>query len=86
MACFPFSRPGLLNSIAGLISTLINVYTARNGHFSLTATVTAIVTGVCTAIFTVLFFLYNNWILEKVRKGHHTEWNRLQEEKLGNAV
>lgn len=74
--------PGLLNSIAGLISTLINVYTARHGHFSLTATVTTVVTGVCTAVFTGLFFLYNNYILEKVRKGHHEEWRKIQEEKL----
>ena len=80
------SRPGLLNSIAGLITTLINVYTARKGHFSLTATVTTIVTGICTAVFTTLFFLYNNWVLEKVRQGHHSEFNRLQEEKLENGV
>lgn len=71
----PLPRPGLLNSIAGLISTLINVYTAQKGHFSLTATVTTIVTGVCTAIFTALFFLYNNWVLEKVRQGHLREFN-----------
>ncbi|KAI9673504.1 MAG: hypothetical protein M1817_002968 [Caeruleum heppii] len=65
--------PGLLNSIAGLISTLVNVFTAQKGVFSISAKVTTIVTGICTLIMTGLFVVYNNWALEKVKEGHIRE-------------
>jgi hypothetical protein len=66
-------RPGCLNSFAGLISTLINVYTQQSGTWSVTAKVTAIVTGACMAVTGGLFALYNFWALEKVRRSHGRE-------------
>jgi len=66
-------RPGCLNSFAGLISTLINVYTQQSGTWSATAKVTAIVTGACVAVTGGLFALYNFWALEKVRRSHGQE-------------
>ncbi|KAI9756109.1 MAG: hypothetical protein M4579_003996 [Chaenotheca gracillima] len=65
--------PGFLNSLAGLISTLINVYTAQNGFFSVTAKVTVIVTGACTLFTGCLFLLYNNCVLKRLKKGHRRE-------------
>lgn len=62
-----------MNSIAGLISTLVNVYTAQHGNFSITAKVTAIVTGGCTGVTAILFVLYNNWILQRVKTAHQRE-------------
>ncbi|MCJ1414190.1 hypothetical protein MMC32_000515 [Xylographa parallela] len=62
--------PGLLNSVAGLISTLVNIYSAQNGDFSITAKVTVIATGVCAAITALLFLLYNNWALSRVKETH----------------
>ena len=37
--------PGCLNSFAGLISTLVNVYSQQGGNWSVTAWITAAVTG-----------------------------------------
>ena len=63
----------LLNSIAGLISTLINVYTQHGGNYSITAKVTVIVTSSCTVLMSILFFFYNNWILQNVKENHQKE-------------
>lgn len=65
--------PGCLNSLAGLISSLINVYTQQDGAWSVTAKVTAITTGSSMAVTGVLFGLYNFWILEKVKRRHGRE-------------
>ena len=70
--------PCLLNAIAGLISTLVNVYSAQNGKFSVTAKITIIATGVCSAITATFFLLYNNWALSKVKARHQLEMERAQ--------
>ena len=66
-------RVGLLNSIAGLLSTLINVYSQHGGRFSITAKITVCATASCTVITAILYFLYNFWILQGVRKKHEQE-------------
>lgn len=65
--------PGCLNSFAGLISTLVNVYSQQGGDWSVTAWVTAAVTGGCMVITGILFALYNFWVLDKVKKRHGQE-------------
>jgi hypothetical protein len=65
--------PGCLNSLAGLVSTLINVYGQQGGIWSITARVTGIVTGSIMVVCGVLFGLYNFWILNKVKKRHDRE-------------
>jgi hypothetical protein len=67
------NRPGCLNSFAGLISTLVNVYTQQSSTWSVTAKVTAIVTGTCMGVTGALFALYNFWVLDKVRRSHSRE-------------
>ncbi|KAH8653974.1 hypothetical protein BGZ60DRAFT_460367 [Tricladium varicosporioides] len=59
--------PGLLHSSVGLITTLINIYTAQGGHWSVTAKITVIVIGLCTGNMSVLYLVYNHWILEKMK-------------------
>ena len=66
-------RVGLLNSIAGLISTLINVYSQQGGRFSITAKITVGATASCSVITAILYLLYNFWILQGVRKKHQQE-------------
>ena len=66
-------RPLTLNSVAGLITTLVNVYTAQQGVWSVTAKVTAIVTGSCVFVAGLLFALYNFWALSKVRQEHERD-------------
>lgn len=63
-------RPGMLNSLAGLIATITNIYTARNKFWSRTAIVTAVITGTCGSILMILFFVYYFWNLRHVKEEH----------------
>jgi hypothetical protein len=65
--------PGCLNSLAGLISTLINVYSQQGGAWSVTAKVTAAVSGSAMVITGVLFGVYNFWLLQRVKSRHSKE-------------
>jgi hypothetical protein len=65
--------PGCLNSLAGLISTLTNVYSQQGGMWSITARVTAIVSGTIMVITGCLFVIYNFWVLARVKKRHGRE-------------
>ena len=64
----------MLNALAGLISTLINVYTQQGGRYSITATITVVATGACTIIMAVLFLVYNYLILGHVKRVHDREF------------
>lgn len=76
-------RPATLNSIAGLLTTVVNVYTAQKGVWSVTVKITAIVTGCLIAVAGGLFAAYNFWYLEKVREAHEASY--YPEEKRGDA-
>ncbi|KAK5188857.1 hypothetical protein LTR96_010861 [Exophiala xenobiotica] len=65
--------PTLLNAILGLVNTLINVYTAKDGNWSVTATITVTITSACAGISLILFLVYNNWLLYEVKKDHDTQ-------------
>jgi hypothetical protein len=52
------NRPGLLNSLTGFTSTLINIYTAQEGSWSATAIITVTVTGTCTVGLFVIYLVY----------------------------
>lgn len=80
------NRVVTLNSVAGLISTLINVYSQQGGRYSITAKVTVIATASCTGIMAMLFLLYNNWILEDVKKRHLRELGLDLEKKDDNSM
>jgi len=62
--------PGCLNSLAGVISTLINVYTQQDHKWSITARVTVIVAGSIMLVTALLFVLYNFWVLDRVKRSH----------------
>ncbi|KAI9728244.1 MAG: hypothetical protein M1834_007737 [Cirrosporium novae-zelandiae] len=64
-------RPGFMNSVAGVISTLVNVYSAQGGHFSITAKVTTGVTGGCTVVFVTLFAVYKFLFLRNIQNKHN---------------
>lgn len=65
--------PSLLNGVVGIVNTLINVYTAKDGEWSVSARITAIMTGTCAGASLVLFLVYNNWLLYRVKKDHETK-------------
>jgi hypothetical protein len=62
-----------MNSVAGIITTLVNIYTAQHGVWSITAKITAIVIGACMIVAGLLFALYNFCALRRVRKIHERE-------------
>jgi hypothetical protein len=76
--------PGIANGCAGLISTLIGVYSAQGGDWSITAKVTAIIEGSYLGICIGLWVLFNYHFLAKVkeRHGEYYESRRLAEEEL----
>lgn len=68
-----------LNSLAGLISTLVGVYGQKDGFWSLQAIITAGVTGGVFVIAGVLYLLYNFVFLAKVRERHDAEMKKWEE-------
>ncbi|KAJ4329636.1 hypothetical protein N0V87_010698 [Didymella glomerata] len=50
--------PGVLNSLAGLATVLLNVYTARGGHWSQPAIGTCSATCGCLLVFSTLYVVY----------------------------
>jgi hypothetical protein len=72
--------PGMANSLAGLISTLVGVYTQQRGAWSITAKVTAIIEGVyliaCAALFG--FFTYKLTMLKKRHRTFYEEGGNMK--------
>ncbi|OCK74620.1 hypothetical protein K432DRAFT_252713, partial [Lepidopterella palustris CBS 459.81] len=50
--------PTFINSITGLITTIVNIYTARGGGWSVTAKATIAVTGASAGISFMLYLIY----------------------------
>jgi hypothetical protein len=55
------SRPGLLSSTIGLITTLVNVYTTQRGSWSITYVMTAAATATTTFVTLIMYLLYAAW-------------------------
>ena len=63
-----WSRPGLLNSLSGLLTVLIGVYTSPSGAWSETAYVAIGVSALCLCYTLVGFAVYQFWLLENVKQ------------------
>jgi len=72
--------------LAGVISTVVNVYTQQNGHWSLTAEVTMIVTGSCMVITGALVLLYDLFVLRGIRNSHRREIASTVTHEVGTAA
>ncbi|CRL19522.1 unnamed protein product [Penicillium camemberti] len=67
--------PTFLNSIAGLITTVINIYTARNGHWPIMAVLTASITAAVALASFFLILVYQFGKLERIKQDHIREIN-----------
>jgi hypothetical protein len=65
--------PALLNSTAGILSTLVNVYTSQHGAWSLTAKVTVAATGACISVSGIAFLVYSRKLKTLVRCGQDVQ-------------
>ncbi|KAG2000979.1 hypothetical protein GB937_010639, partial [Aspergillus fischeri] len=67
------SLPVLLNVIAGLLTTFINVYTAQNGEWLIIAVVMVIITRMSIAVALSLTIIYKFRKLERVKREYEME-------------
>lgn len=70
--------PGATNALAGLISTLVVVYSQKHGDWSITAMVTGIVEGADLVICGGLFVI-NTLLLKRVQRKHGREMEQLEQ-------
>lgn len=63
-------RPGFLNSLAGVISTLTNTLGVQHRTFSASARITLIITSSVTVACGMLVVAYSFWMLRRVKIKH----------------
>ncbi|RSL60286.1 hypothetical protein CEP53_005475 [Fusarium sp. AF-6] len=60
--------PSLLNSVVAFLMSLINVYTAQEGSWSVTAIVTTCIVGIWGLTMVLLLALCELWFLRNLRQ------------------
>jgi len=78
--------PGALNSLAGFISTMANVFGAQHGELSTTSKVTIIVTASSTGILGILTLIYTFWVVKRVKSRHDRAVGKSRAGKHGEGV
>lgn len=63
-----FKRPSIFNSVIALVLSLVNIYTAQNGHWSVTAIVTICIIGICVTVMGSMLLVHELWFLRKLRQ------------------
>lgn len=66
-------RPTLLNALAGLLTTLVNVYSAQEGDWSIMALLTVIVTALVMVVSGTLTAYFYFFKLARVKKEHEAD-------------
>ncbi|KAH7134130.1 hypothetical protein EDB81DRAFT_902948 [Dactylonectria macrodidyma] len=59
--------PGLLNSVVALLMSLVNIYTAQNGDWSVTAIVTVCIIGICGVMMGLMLAAFELWFLAQLK-------------------
>lgn len=78
--------PGCLNGLAGVITTIANVFGAQGGRFTVNSEATLAVTGACTVICGALTVFYSAWLLRRVKLKHEMEIGRERAGKHGEGL
>ncbi|KAK4038027.1 hypothetical protein C8A01DRAFT_38055 [Parachaetomium inaequale] len=73
--------PLILNALAGLLATVTSVYTQQAGEWRPQAVTTAVVEAVILVFSIVLFFVYNYWLLRRVRSDHEEKREKKEKKK-----
>ncbi|KJA18265.1 hypothetical protein HYPSUDRAFT_45441 [Hypholoma sublateritium FD-334 SS-4] len=77
--------PGLMHSLAGVLSTLSNVVGAQGAKFSATSKLTIFVTSGSTVVFGVLTAFYSLWLVRRVKARHDREVGKQKASKHGEG-
>jgi hypothetical protein len=83
---FELPRPGLLNSLAGVISALANILGVHHATFSLTSKSTIIVTTGLAGICGGLTLFYQFFLIRNVKKKHDEEMGKHRAGKHGEGI
>lgn len=59
----------------------MNVYSAQDGQYSVTAKVTIVVSSACSVVAAGLFLMYNTVMLKLVKKKHEKEFQAAEREE-----
>lgn len=60
----------ILNALAGMIATITGVYTQQLGEWSTQAYIAAIIEATILGLSSLLFYVYNYWLLQRIRSDH----------------
>jgi hypothetical protein len=82
---YGISRPGLLNSLAGVLSTLANVLGVHHATFTVTSKSTIIVTAGLAGICGSLTAFYTFFLIRNVKKKHDEEIGKQRAGKHGEG-
>ncbi|KAB8255442.1 hypothetical protein BDV32DRAFT_142071 [Aspergillus pseudonomiae] len=64
--------PALLHSTMGFVNTILNVYTARHGTWSIMAIVSTAVSGSFTVTTSVIYIIIQCYILRRIKREHQS--------------
>ncbi|KAJ7472323.1 hypothetical protein B0H11DRAFT_1729668 [Mycena galericulata] len=78
--------PGAMNSLAGIVSTLVNVYGVQHGVFVTTSKVTLAVTVAAVVVLGALTLTYSLFLLKNVKRAHNREVGREQAGRHGEGI
>ncbi|KAJ7182718.1 hypothetical protein C8R43DRAFT_1229019 [Mycena crocata] len=78
--------PGALNSLGGIISTLVNVYGGQHGVFVTTSRVTIIVTVAAAVLCGALTLTYSLFMLKNVKKADDRQVGQERAGKHGEGI
>jgi uncharacterized membrane protein YedE/YeeE len=70
-----------MNSLAGFISTMANVFGVQHGELSTTSKITIIVTATSTGVLGLLTAVYSFWLVKRVKSQHD---RAVGKERTGN--
>ncbi|CAI7667860.1 unnamed protein product [Penicillium crustosum] len=62
--------PTLLNALAGFLTTIISLYTAHDGDWSIMVLLTVITSGLSVACSLILLYIYKSGKLQKLKREH----------------